>query len=364
MRTKPLIIGPKTMSYPLCLGCHKKLNMINMRKCSKCDWPLCSEDCEESKLHKQECVVFAQNNFRPEVRFDDNKQTAYSCITPLRCLLLKEYDKNKYNTLMSCQSHLEEGLQTPMYQLLRRILVPIFLQKLKINSDEEEIMKICSILDTNCFDVRDEEGKVNVRALYSPVNLIAHDCKPNTKHSFHGENFEILLISTMPIKAEEEITATYTQTLWGTLARRAHLRLAKHFDCTCKRCSDATEFGTYAGSFFCSECRETDPSEDCPKIVSTDPLDEDAVWSCPECEYEVSAEEMNWGNEALKMEIRGIDKSDPRNLEEFLVRYQDTLHAKNCHVLEVKYALTQMYGNMEGFRLHGKYKTRYIYLSI
>lgn len=242
-----------------------------------------------------------------------------------------------------------------MYQLLRRILIPVYLHKLKLKSSEEEILKICSILDTNCFDVRTEE-KVNVRALYSPVNLIAHDCKPNTKHSFHGEDCEIILTATVPIKKEEAITATYTQTLWGTLSRRAHLRQVKNFDCACKRCLDPTEFGTYAGSIFCSECRDTNESDDCPKIVSTDPLDEDAPWKCTECELEVSAEEVKWNNDVLKMEIRGIDKSDPSGFEAFLVHYHDTLHSKNCYVLDVKYALTQMYGNMDGYRLTGKYK--------
>lgn len=355
MRKKPLILGPKTASYPLCLGCHKKLYVMDLHNCSKCSWPLCSKNCETSNLHVQECVVFAQNNFKPEVRFDNDKQAVYSCITPLRCLLLKQKDKSKYDILMSFQSHLEKSINTPLYQLLKRSLVPIFLQKLKLETNEQEILTICSILDTNSFDVRDTKGQINIRGLYSPVNLVAHDCKQNTKHSFHGENFEIVLTSIVPIKINEMITASYTQTLWGTQARRSHLQQAKHFDCVCKRCSDPTEFGTYAASIFCSQCKEFDESENCPKMISTNALDQNADWKCTNCDHVVTAKQMRWGNDALKMEIRGLNKKRPQNFEDFLVKYRNTLHATNCHFLEVKYALSQMYGNMEGFRLSGKY---------
>ena len=45
----------------------------------------------------------------------------------------------------------------------------------------------------------------------------------------------------------------------------------------------------------------------------------------------------------------------PRALEEFLIKYQDTLHEKNTHVLQIKYALVQLYGKIAGFAIHGIY---------
>ena len=45
------------------------------------------------------------------------------------------------------------------------------------------------------------------------------------------------------IKKGEHFSITYSHSLWGTQARRAHLFETKKFWCFCPRCKDATEFG-------------------------------------------------------------------------------------------------------------------------
>jgi hypothetical protein len=59
----------------------------------------------------------------------------------------------------------------------------------------------------------------------------------------------------------------------GTLKRRDHLKESKFFDCTCARCSDPTELGTYAGALKCPQCSTG-------VVLSTAPLDRDADWHC------------------------------------------------------------------------------------
>lgn len=44
----------------------------------------------------------------------------------------------------------------------------------------------------------------------------------------------------------------YTNALWGTRERRAHLLSTKYFKCKCKRCSDATELGTNLSTIVCN----------------------------------------------------------------------------------------------------------------
>lgn len=83
-------------------------------------------------------------------------------------------------------------------------------------------------------------------------------------------------------------------------------------------------------------------------------MNNDAGWKCLLCPHEIPAKQIIWGNNAMTKEIESLDKSSPKQFEEFLHRYRDTLHEKNTHVLQVKYALTQLYGNVEGFYLHGK----------
>nr|XP_022917616.1 protein msta isoform X1 [Onthophagus taurus] len=348
VKKKPIVLAPKTISQILCLGCHKTLSNKIEFSCTKCSWPLCSSKCEESKHHQEECKIFSKQKYRPTLK-DGEKQTCYAIIGPLRVLLLKTTDK--YQHIISMQDHLEKQKNSQVYSILKQTLVPEIITKLKINTDENEILKICSIFDTNSFQVRDSKGLINIRGLYPTVSLISHDCKSNTRHVFIGEDLEICFSATFPIGKNELITTTYTQTLWGTLARREHLISSKNFECNCQRCSDPTEFGTYVGSIYCSMCRQHNKSNCCPKMISTDPLDASAPWECEQCSRSMNAKQYSYGNETLKNEILRLDKKNPKKFEEFLEKYKDILHPTNSHVLEVKYALSQMHGNMDGFLL-------------
>jgi len=44
MTEGPLAFGPKRSTYPVCLGCHKKVD--GSYRCSKCTFPLCDLQCE------------------------------------------------------------------------------------------------------------------------------------------------------------------------------------------------------------------------------------------------------------------------------------------------------------------------------
>lgn len=355
LKQEPLILGPKTVSYPMCLGCHKILNFEknNRFDCSKCFWPLCDKSCEKSHLHEQECDILAKANYKPTINNNNTKQSIYSLITPLRALLLKIKNTKKFEEILDCQSHLKEHLATPVYQILRRNLVPFFCDLLKLDTNETEILTICSIFDTNCFDVRDSENLVNIRGLYSNINLLSHNCQHNTRHFFQ-EDFTLVLIASVPIKKGDLITTTYTNTLWGTLSRRAHLRLSKLFNCECERCSDSTEFGTYIGSVCCNQCSQGS------KLISSDPLNSEADWKCQNCGYVVEGHEYSWGNDVLKEEVSKLDKSNISSLEDFLERYNEILHKTNSYVLQVKYALVQMYGH----RYQGKFLSLLIFLFL
>ncbi|XP_044252838.1 SET domain-containing protein SmydA-8-like [Tribolium madens] len=342
----PLIVGPKMASPPLCLGCHKKLALAELRyDCSKCFWPLCGQACENLPLHQAECEIFAKAGYKPTVKNDNTKQTVYCSIAPLRALLLKQNSPEEFKLLLDFQSHLEEHEKTQIYQVLKKSLVPFFTQVLKLDTNEREILTICSIFDTNCFEVRDTQRLVNIRGLYPLISFLSHNCKHNTKHCFINDNFRLVLTASTSIKEGELITTTYTQTLWGTLSRRSHLKMAKHFDCLCERCTDPTEFGTYLSAVNCNVCG------DGSKVTSCDPLNSEANWHCEKCGFVITGGDMVWGNEVLQKELTYLDKKNPESLEEFLERYAEVLHPRNSYSLQVKYALCQIYGNLDGFKL-------------
>lgn len=151
----------------------------------------------------------------------------------------------------------------------------------------------------------------------------------------------------MDIPKDAIISVSYTQPLKCTLDRRNHLKLSKFFDCVCSRCADPTESQTFCGSIICFRCKVN-------KMVSTKPLDNTAPWACTGCNHSIQARQIVYGNKSLQDEIEGLNKKSPRDFEKFLLRYKDTLHDRNTHVVQVKYALVQLYGNVAGFYLNGK----------
>ncbi|XP_069699805.1 SET domain-containing protein SmydA-8-like isoform X2 [Periplaneta americana] len=356
IKEEPIAIGPKVVSLPICLGCSRRIRVCEDKEvyyCSGCSWPLCGPQCETHPVHVPECNLMKERGFRATIKLqgEGKKEAAYCSITPLRCLLLKKRDPSKYERLLKLQSHLEERKDTTLYNIFKNNIVGFLRDGLAMTEfSEETILRVTAILDTNSFEIRHSEGDVKIRGLYPKAAMLSHDCKPNTKHVFKGSKHVLELVSTVPIRKGDIISTTYTQTLWGTLARRAHLKQSKCFDCTCARCSDPTEFETYLGSINCSQCRKSATRSE-SKILSTDPLDPAAPWKCDVCSHTIPGRQMSWGNDAIRQEITLLDKSKPENLEGFLEKYKDALHQKNWHMLEVKYALSQMYGNIPGYLL-------------
>lgn len=144
------MLGPKLVSPAICLGCNENLQpnkrVENFYKCSKCEWPLCSEYCEKSKLHTAECNHLSKSTFKCPINYDasdkNRKESAYCTIVPLRCLLLKHDNPKgygflfilsscsfltliriRYKALLNLEDHLEERIKTPIYNVLKTNLV-------------------------------------------------------------------------------------------------------------------------------------------------------------------------------------------------------------------------------------------------
>ncbi|XP_023303762.2 SET domain-containing protein SmydA-8 [Lucilia cuprina] len=352
LREPPLIYGPKVASAPLCLGCHRKLTppVGNYYKCKGCAWPLCGPDCEKSVHHKDECALMASRKFSAKIDYkpahaqNGKKESAYCVILPLRCMLLKQKNSHLFEQFAALEDHLQERLDTPLYKVLRANLLTFIKTILGMTDwSEEEILRVAARLDTNAFEVRQNTENRRVRAIYPLAAMLSHDCVSNTRHTF-DEQMNIIFIAKKPIAKGDIICTSYTQPLKSTLMRRKHLAQAKCFDCTCKRCQDPTELNLFVGAVLCHKCKVG-------KIISTNPMDNSAVWRCQLCPHQLPAKQINLGNMAMLKEIEALDKTSVKAFEDFLHRYRDILHDKNTHVLQVKYALTQLYGNAPGFTL-------------
>nr|XP_013189670.1 unnamed protein product [Amyelois transitella] len=362
LKEKPAVIGPRISCAPHCLGCGKKLEPMKIEdkydyyKCSMCNWPMCGPKCEKADVHKPECKTMSDRKYKCTIKYEkpDKNEAAYCVISPLRVLLMKTTNPPQYENILSLESHLEDRKDTPLYLVLKANLVTFIVQVLGMPFDEETILKVASIFDTNAFDVRSVDGTKRSRAIYVTASMMNHNCKANTRHIFIGDDYIMAVIATVPIAKGELITTTYTQSLWGTLDRRRHLKNNKCFDCECERCTDPTELGTYLGSIYCSMCNgpfSNPESTKRPMLISTNPLDEGALWKCEECNHFIHGRQMVWGNNALSQDLNKLNKNGPKEFEEFIERYSNTMHPSNHLIVQAKLALIQIYGNYKGYTL-------------
>ncbi|XP_075980489.1 SET and MYND domain containing, arthropod-specific, member 2 [Anticarsia gemmatalis] len=362
LKEKPAVIGPRISCTTICLSCGKYLDPQTLEptwdyyKCSKCNWPMCGPECENAEVHKPECKAMTDRKYKSDIKYQGpNKvQAAYCVISPLRVLLMQSSNPLQYENIMNLESHLEDRVNTPLYVVLKANLVTFVVQVLGLPFDEETILKVASIFDTNAFDVRSADGTKRLRAIYLTASMMDHSCRPNTRHIFLGDDYHLAVIATVPIAKGDLITATYSQSLWGTLDRRKFLIVNKYFACECDRCKDPTEFGTHLGNIYCSMCNNPFSAKNewrGAMLVSTDPMDENAPWKCEKCEHSILSKQMVWGNNALKQDLQRLDKTNPRDFEDFIDKYSQTLHPSNHLVVQAKLALVQIYGNYKGYTL-------------
>jgi len=354
LNESPMVIGPRQLTKPVCLGCHKEITSTTpFIRCKRCNWPVCSVKCQDSPMHVAECRATKAAGSRIKVEHFDQINMMYACITVLRALALQDGPRKIWEDYTKFDSHLQERIKTPVYNKVNKEKVVFFIHRyLNIQRYSDlEILEACGKLDTNCFEIK--QNGLNLRAMYRTACIMSHDCKPNTRHTFDPDN-AINIYTTRPIKKGEVITATYTNSLWSTIDRRDHLQMSKCFWCTCKRCSDPTEYNSYISSIRCSRCagfQDHIQDNDLQYLVPEDPLNPESNWRCRKCTNIQKASQIKAGNMTVSNELKELDRSKISNMMNFLTKYENLLGPHNHHVVEIKYAIVMMLGNRKPYLL-------------
>lgn len=217
----------------------------------------------------------------------------------------------------------------------------------------ELLHRMCGIIDTNALEIRLADG-AELFALYPKTYLVEHSCLANTKHTFNltskdkNELYTIVMKAVVPIQKDDHISTMYSHALWGTPARRQHLKDTKFFSCKCIRCSDPTELGTYISA---AKCLGQDGSP-CEGIhLPEDPLDDDTDWACNRCPAKVNSHEINMvifqmGEEVETIQLMG---GSIEMLEKLLSKLSTFLHPNHYHLYAIKHSLIQLYGRQPEF---------------
>jgi len=244
-------------------------------------------------------------------------------------------------------SHLDQRISTKLYEVLRANLVPFILNFLQISDfTEKQILEIAGIFDTNAFEVILSSKKVKARGIYIETSMMAHECIPNTKH-FVDENFEMRVFATQAIKKGDTILTSYSHPLKTTIERRMAIKTAKCFDCVCPRCKDPTEKNTFSSSIKCSTCKDG-------VLTSCDPLANLSEWQCIKCEHKVSGAKIIQLTNEIRNNLDHLKKNSVVDCENFIESYKKFLPESSVFMVDVKYALCMLYGNVEGYFYGGE----------
>lgn len=225
-----LFLAPLLDATCVCSVCHKVLarNEIPVMICTRCNWPLCSEECGSAASHEQECILL--ENICSE------SPHAYAKLAALRYLLLDKETKKKLKLL----------------PLRNGNLPPIKVNE-NIRYTEKDINNAINRIEGNSCEMLKSGFKC--QGFYTKTLRVSQNCIPNCKKIFI--NNSLVLLSTVDINKGSKITCSHARTMTGTLERREQLK-NKGIECTCVRCMDLTELNTYAGSIYCINCVEED----------------------------------------------------------------------------------------------------------
>ncbi|XP_047032020.1 SET domain-containing protein SmydA-8-like isoform X1 [Helicoverpa zea] len=327
---EPFVLGPHSESSLVCFNCYLPL-MSKFVVCKKCAVaPVCpGEGCPEH-LHKKwhsdmECDFFRSIKLTNGLHPMTLVQNVGSLLV-LRAFMKRTVEAQAWKEFMQLETHLEERKGTRVWEFSEDTVK--FIQSLSIMDDipdSELIQKICAAIDVNSFEVRGPAvpalGCAEIlRGVYLKAALLAHDCVGNTHMSINDNNLLVCHAST-DIKKGEPIFYNYTDPLKGTSIRQQHLLIGKYFKCTCTRCSDVTEIGTYMSSVICPECKTGYVSHTSPE-----------EWSCNNCAKTFPENNMSFKVQCCVDKFGVINKKDDKELEEY-IRNVSLILAPNHYLL-------------------------------
>lgn len=366
----PLVIGPRPHMVergPVpCLGCCRLIIAEQSPRCEGCDWPVCHEGCEglrDPEIHGHECLLLGLRQHR--VLDGLHEYYRQDALLALRSLMVQRKGLKKWNQLLAMESHMDKrGKDTDIYKevegrvaeyLHESFLVPMKAlegqTKHTILPDvcKDTIHRICGIIDVNALEINHDS---ELSALYPTAYLMEHSCISNTALSFGliSDGFKIIVRAATHIKKGDHITTMYTHALWGTQARREHLRETKYFTCKCQRCSDPTELSSYISGLRCIGTE----NEPCGGIqLPINPLDDNTEWACSKCPVKMANNDVSLLVNQIGEEVDHVQLKNPtvNELDTLLTKMLTFLHPNHYHVFAVTHSLIQLYGYQQGYTL-------------
>ncbi|EDW52515.1 SET domain-containing protein SmydA-8 isoform X1 [Drosophila sechellia] len=352
----PFAIGPKCNGPVVCLGCYETDPDPEEELCSECGWPLCVECAQQAdNAHFQlECRELRDARARFfRLPSGSSHCPQLDCIMPLRVLLAKEANPERWdNEVAPMEHHKEERQKDADVWHADRVNIAQYLRgpcQLANRFSEELIMQVVGVLEVNAFEARSPKG-YPLRCLFPYTGILAHNCVPNTARSIYpSEGYKIRLRAMVDLEEGQPLHHSYTYTLDGTAQRQKHLKQGKFFTCQCERCLDPTELGTHFSSLKCGQCAEGFQ-------VPRQPTEPDTSWSCASCGSETSNVDALAMLQSLQSEVNAVQALPMaakrlEEIERLLRKYKSLLHPLHFIATGLRQLLIEMYGRVQGYEM-------------
>ncbi|ODN03664.1 Protein msta, isoform B, partial [Orchesella cincta] len=302
-----------------CFGCGKVLGFSSVR-CSECDLYMCSDNCPYLECHRDcECKIIQQqletgktaksNDPRlnlKNIANDQYREWIYLDVMILR-LLRKISDMKKsmspenfqekwavLNTVWKSNSHVAGTERREIVKKNIRTYLKFSYKATDSNSDL--VWKLFCIVDMNSFVY--ELPFQRFKVLCTVLGTASHSCNPNSvaflkqpdmdnidinQPECHPDDLTIVLKSGQPIVSGTAVTFPYIPLILTTQERRTALHNTFMHFCTCARCMDPTELGTYVASVRCLGCTSgvLIPTKDSVCVTSMEAFKQkQSDWEC------------------------------------------------------------------------------------
>jgi len=328
----PAVWGPNLKSAPKCLNC---LGAWRGALCPDCQFPVCDEQCALGAHHVQECGVLARVREKYTFTPGENSNPALSLVSVIRFLRLPVTHPEKAARANLLMDHLEDIVKNEdLYNMWKVSAIEPLVHKLP-NSPytEEDVLHAIGVLQTNTVAIG-VPGYNQGHALYPTFSYLSHSCVCNARFQILPDH-TLVLRAQVPILAGEEITIQYMTPMLGNVTRRRKIRKNWFFDCTCSRCSDPTELGTFASGVVCRDCIKEGRDG---VLLPLDSLDYDSEWRCSQdsCSVRIDSSTMQAMISALEAELEGINESNVEVLQDLVLKWLGVLHPQHYLLLLLK----------------------------
>lgn len=319
---KPGVWGPYSGDPVSCVTCLSPWD--GHVTCKSCGFPVCGDKCAVNHNHQIECTVLSRLPTKPEF-VKDGIHPIIGAVMVVRLLQLRQHTPTLADKIHLLMDHVPDILERndSADEILVKMLVAL-------GYTRQEVLKAIGIIHTNEVFM----GRWPGSCLYPTFSFITHSCISNASYTIYKDR-TLVLSSKIDIQSGEEVTIQYISPSMGNIRRRQQIRENWFFDCTCIRCQDSTELGTFLSAVLCQQCASDAFSG---FLLPKDALDYSSSWVCSreECGAEESGTNITSMVNNMEAEVEEIGDTDLEMIEEKIAEWCLVLHSQHYLVLMLK----------------------------